>query len=345
MQSKQIAKTISLMLLTVFLLPTHALAEKILRYSDHEPLGGMRTKFIKEVFFTAIEKESKGRLKIDAHWGAELSSGYDALTTVGQGRVADMATVVPEYTADNLPLHQLFKSFPTGPSGAKQISFFRNVYAELPDFSAELAKNEVVPVLLSTGYPVAFFSTHPFSNLTEIKNQKWRSASFWHLDFLQNASAIPVNMHWGEEIYKALEAKTLDGIMVNVDSGYMLNLHKTAPNILVSPNLWLGHLYIVTINRQTWNELAAEDKAAIQRAAETSYKKLGSLMDQSFDIMIDDLKKSGAKVRLLNDKEVDAWKSATNYKQVQSTWVKEQAAKGVKNASSVLEKVSTLMSF
>jgi hypothetical protein len=50
------------MILALFLLPDTASAEKILRYSDHEPLGGMRTKFIKEVFFAAIEKESNGRL-------------------------------------------------------------------------------------------------------------------------------------------------------------------------------------------------------------------------------------------------------------------------------------------
>ena len=55
-------RTTSLVLatiLTVVLLPGTALAAKVLRYSDHEPLGGMRTRFIKDVFFAAIEKEMK----------------------------------------------------------------------------------------------------------------------------------------------------------------------------------------------------------------------------------------------------------------------------------------------
>ncbi|WP_177196879.1 hypothetical protein [Duganella sp. CF517] len=115
------------MLLTTALLPGTAAAAKILRYSDHEPLGGMRTRFIKDVFFAAIEKESRGRLKIDDHWGGELSSGDEALSTVGKGEVAEMATVVPEYTAKQLPLHQIFKSFPTGPAGARQVSLFRRI--------------------------------------------------------------------------------------------------------------------------------------------------------------------------------------------------------------------------
>lgn len=330
-------------ILTAALLPGTASAATILRYSDHEPLGGMRTRFLKDVFFAAVEKESNGRLKIEDHWDAELASGYDALRAVGKGEVADVATVVPEYTAKELPLHQIFKSFPTGPAGAKQVSFFRRVYGDIPEFSAELAKNNAVPIFLSTGYPVAFYGTRPLGTLADIKDQKWRSASFWHLDFLRNVGAVPVTMHWGEEVYKALAARTLDGLMVNVDSGYMLKVHETAPNILVSRDLWLGHLYLLTMNRDTWNGLASEDKAAIQRAAETAYRALGPAMERSFDTMIGDLKKSGANVRLLEPKEVDAWKTATKYQEVQSAWVKTQESMGVKDAGPVLGKVSTIL--
>ena len=172
----RLARKILLMLLTTALLPGTAAAAKILRYSDHEPLGGMRTRFIKDVFFAAIEKESRGRLKIDDHWGGELSSGDEALSTVGKGEVADMATVVPEYTAKQLPLHQIFKSFPTGPAGARQVSLFRRIYDDIPDFSAEMANNNAIPLLLSTGYPVAFYGTSPWARLRTSRGKPgaWR---------------------------------------------------------------------------------------------------------------------------------------------------------------------------
>ena len=51
-----------------------AASETVLRYTDHEPYGGMRTMLIKNVFFAAIEKESQGRLKIEAHWNGERST-------------------------------------------------------------------------------------------------------------------------------------------------------------------------------------------------------------------------------------------------------------------------------
>lgn len=343
MLSNPLSKKVLTTLLTAILLPTSALATQTLRYSDHEPLGGMRTKFIKEVFFTAIEKESKGRLKIEDHWNAELASGYDALSIAGKGDVTDMTIVVPEYTAKELPLHQIFKSFPIGPTGNKQVSFFRHIYAEVPAFSAELKKNNVKELFLSTGYPVAFFSTTPLKSLDEIKDKKWRSASFWHLDFLKNAGAIPVTMHWGDEIYQALKAHTLDGLMVNVDSGYTFKVHKTAPNVLVSRDLWLGHLYLLVINQNTWDKLAKEDQRAIQRAAKKAYKTLGSVMDSSFDSMLANMKKEGVNIRELDSNEVTTWKMTTDYQNVQAAWAKEQETKGVKNVSIVLQKVSTIM--
>lgn len=338
-----VTKRLLALLLAALLLPATASAQKILRYSDQEPLGGMRTRFIKEVFFAAIERESNGRLKIEDRWDSAVSTGYDALRVVGDGRVTDMAMVVPEYSAKELPLHQIFKSFPAGPTGDRQVAFFRRVFAEIPSFPAELQKNNVVEIFLATGYPVAFFSNRPMESLKDLQGQKWRSASFWHQDFLRNAGASPVSMPWGDGVFKAMRDRTMDGLMVNVDSGYDLKVHEVAPNVLLSRDLWLGHLYILAMNRNTWDGLAKEDKAAIQRAAQTAYQALGPVMDNSFDTMVGELKNAGVKIRLLEQKELDAWNTATRYQDVQTAWVKEQDGEGVKDAGPILGKVSTIM--
>lgn len=341
--SMRLTRTLLVMLVAALLLPATVCAQKILRYSDHEPLGGMRTKFIKEVFFAAIDKESNGRLKVQDHWDGKLAASYDALRVVGEGRVADMGIVVPEYTANDLPLQQIFKSFPTGPTGDKQVAFFRKVYAETPALTAELRKKNVVELLFATGYPVAFFSSDPLNTLNDLKGNKWRSASFWHTDFLRNAGATPVTMPWGEGVFKAMQARTLNGLMVNVDSGTMLKVHETAPNVLLSKDLWLGHVYVLAMNKDTWDKLANEDKQAIQRAAETAYKTLGSVMDSSFDAMVADMRKEGVKVRLLERKELDAWNTTTQYQDAQAAWVKDQEGKGNQEARAVMEKVRAML--
>jgi len=330
-------------MLAAMVAPSIALAAQILKYSDHEPLGGMRTHFLKDVLFPAIEKESNGRLKVEDHWNGEIATGYDAMRAIVEKRTTDMAIVVPEYVPNNLPLHQLFKSYPIGPTGAKQVEFFRRVYAEIPAFPDELGRNNVVNVLSATGYPVAFFSTSAVAKLDDIKGGKWRSASFWHHDFLRNAGAIPVTIPWGEGVYKALEARTLDGLMVNVDSGYLLKVHETAPHVLVSKDQWLGHVYLLAMHKDTWNRLADEDRQAIQRASETAYKSLGAIMDASFDSQVEDLKAGKAQVRVLNMAEASQWATLTKYRDVQAAWVGDQERKGLAGARAALESLDALM--
>ncbi|MGB7801068.1 TRAP transporter substrate-binding protein DctP [Buttiauxella sp.] len=343
MQRKLLARTMLAAFLSTLLIPTTVSAVQTLKYTDHEPLGGMRTTFIKEVFFAEIEKESQGRLKIEDHWNSKLARSYDALSVVKEGKVADMAIVVPEYTPKEFPLQQIFKSFPVGPTGDKQVEFFRKAYATIPALQAEVARQNMEIVFLATGYPVAFFSTKALNNLSDLTGTKWRSASFWHQDFLKNSGAIPVSMPWGEGIYDALKAGNLDGLMVNVDSGYELNVHKTAPNIMISKDLWLGHVYLLVMNKDTWNKLADEDKQAVQRAATKAYQTLGSVMDSSYDGMLNELRKNDVKMRELKPDELKSWEAATRYQEVQQKWVQEQESKGVTEAGSTMEKVTALI--
>ena len=119
----------------------------------------------------------------------------------------------------------------------------------------------------------------------------------------------------------------------------MLNVHETAREVLTSKDLWLGHLYIVAMNRTTWKGMAPEDREAIQRAAEFSYQTLGRVMDSSYVAMLEDLKKAGATVRLLDRTELDTWNRTTRYQQIQAKWSTEQG----KDAGPVMEKVRKLL--
>ena len=315
-------------LLVLCLLLANIACAHALVYSDHEPLGNMRTKFLNDVFFPAVEKESQGRITINAHWDSKICTGYDALKAVKVGSV-DLAVVVPEYDAKALTLHQLFKGFPTGPTGQEQVEFFRRVYDEVPALTRELEANNLHAIFIATGYPAGFFSVKPLPDLHGIKGQKWRSASFWHKDFLSNAGATPVTMPWGKGVFDALANGELDGLIVNIDSGFDINAHKAAPNILTSKSLWLGHEYIIAMNKDVWENLSDDDKRAIERAAESSYKVLGGVMDEAFASMLETLKADGAQVRLLGDDEISYWENASGYRSAQESWINGQDIDGI----------------
>mgnify|MGYP002624444240 CR=1 FL=1 len=296
----------------------------------------MRTKFLNDVFFQAINEQSQGRVKINSHWDGEISISYDALKTVKDGSKAQITVIVPEYCAKELPLHQIFKSFPVGPAGQEQVNFFRNIYKEIPELLQEIESQGLHVIFIATGYPAAFFSSKPMTDLKSIKSQKWRSASFWHRDFLANSGAIPVIMPWGQGVFDALNNGTLDGLIVNIDSGYDINAHKAAPNILTSQKLWLGHEYIIAMNKAAWEKLSDLDKRAIENAAEISYLKLGEVMNAAYYDQIKILESAGANVRILSDQEIKFWEDTTNYKAIQEKWLKEQA---LKSADIILNKI------
>ncbi len=71
---------------SIIFLNTAAIARTLV-YSDHEPLGNMRTTFLHEVFFSRIFKESNGQIQIEEHWNSELGKGYDALNNVKNDKI------------------------------------------------------------------------------------------------------------------------------------------------------------------------------------------------------------------------------------------------------------------
>lgn len=293
-----------LLFFTSLFITTTTFAQTILRYSDHEQLGNMRTKFFKEVLFKNIQEESKGRLKIDDHWNCEISTSYDALKAVAEKNLADITVVVPEYVGTQWSHQLLFKSFPTGPSGEKQVKLIKKLYKNIPHFNTEIEKSGVKNLMVATGCPVAFFSTKKLNSLNDIFGEKWRTASFWRQDFLRKYGAEPVRTPWSDETTNALQNSSLNGVMVNIDGGNEFGISKAAPNVLTSKNLWMGHVYVLAMNKQTWENLPKKDQRAIQRAVKKSYKVLGKLMDQSFDEEVHKLRNQNPNVRILNQAEL-----------------------------------------
>lgn len=308
-------------------------AEKIsLTYSDHEPFGNMRTKFLNDVFFKEIEKISSGNITVIPHWNGELGISYDALKNLQDGTQVQISTIVPEYFSKELPLHQIFKSFPAGPTGNEQVKFFSQIYNEIPELLNEIENQNLKVIFVATGYPVAFFNTEKISSLNQLRRKKIRSASFWHRYFLKNFGSIPVNIRWGQEVFDALKNKTLDGLMVNIDSGYDINAHKVAPNILTSQKFWLGHEYIIAMNKNAYDKLSEDDKRIIELAAENSYKKLGKIMDESFFKQIELLKSEGVDLKILSDYEVQSFVKSVDYEKIQDKWAYENSAENVLNS-------------
>jgi TRAP-type C4-dicarboxylate transport system substrate-binding protein len=312
-----------------------------IKYSDHDPPGGMRTNYVKNVWFREMIKQTGNKIVIEDYWGGAMVSAPEALKAIGDN-VANMGFVFPEFYSKQLPLHQGFKLFPVGPgSWAAQRWFYDKVYSEIPEFKAELQKFNQMPLLATAGLPGAFLSTKSITKVTDLKGRKWRASSRWVLAFLKNAGATPVSVPWAD-VYMALQTGTIDGVLTNYDGAAMTKLDEPGSNVLVAKELWWATPFLHLVNLDFWNGLPKDVQDGILKASANASEQFGKSFDESFDQILATMKKAGRKVNIMPADELAKWEQATGYQEQAKIWVKELQDTGIKNADQILVKLAAL---
>jgi TRAP-type C4-dicarboxylate transport system substrate-binding protein len=208
-------------------------AKITLKYSDHDAPGGMRTDFVRNIWLPEIEKQTGGDLKIRQFFGGTLLKSKEVLKGVGDN-IAQMGFAFPGHYPSRMLAHSIFSLFPKGPDKFEnQAWFYRKAYAEIPALKAELAKSNVVPLMITAGLPGAFAGKKPLKGIADIKGDKWRAGGKWLLRYLESAGAVPVSVPWGD-VYVALQTGTIDGVFTNYDGMHLMKFDEAAPNLLNS---------------------------------------------------------------------------------------------------------------
>src|SRR5699024_5039235 len=111
-----------------------------LNYSDHDPPNGMRTKFLQEYCFPAIEDETDGKVRINTVFGGGLLSSSEALDGVRDG-VADIGLVYADNYSKRMFSYELLKLFPVASSQFEcMYEIFDRALTDLPQFSEDIEK-------------------------------------------------------------------------------------------------------------------------------------------------------------------------------------------------------------
>ncbi len=312
-----------------------------LNYSDHDPLGGMRTQFVKDVWLPEIFAQSGGEIRVRDFWGGALLSSKEILKGIGDG-VTDIGMVFPGHYPRQLVAHSVFSLFPRGPTGfADMIWFYRKVYDEVPAFEAELRKANVMPLLITAGLPGAFSSTSALENLDDIKGGRWRAGGKWPLRYLANIGAVPVAVPWGD-IYMALQTGTLDGTFANYDGLRMMKLDEAAPNLLVSKELWYALPFLHLVNARKFERLPAGSRQALLRAAAVAEQKFAVTYDAAFESIRAEQLAAGFTVTDMSPGDLAKWENSEALVSLQSEWVSEAEAAGLANAAEIMEKIRAI---
>jgi TRAP-type C4-dicarboxylate transport system substrate-binding protein len=311
------------------------------KYSDHDPLGGMRPQFLHDVWFPEIEKQTNGALKIRSFFGGALLKNKEALKGVSDN-VAQISFTFPGNYPSRLLVHNIFALFPQGPEKfVNQAWLWRAAYEQIPAFKAELDKANVIPLLVTAGLPGAFAGKKPLANLSAIKGDNWRAGGKWYLRYLGGAGALPVSVPWGD-IYVALQTGAIDGVFTNYDGLHLMKFDEVAPNMLISKKLWYALPFLHYINKDYFESLPKEVQEGVLKASKIAEQKFAKVYDDSFEKVKSEQLAAGVKITVMTDADLDMWADPARLAVHQANWVKDAEAAGLKDAAGVMEKVRAL---
>ena len=320
---------------------TASAADITLKYTDHDPGGGMRTTLIKETWLPAIAEQSGGKIAVQDFWGGALMGSKEALKGIGDG-VADMGFVFPGHYPAQLVAHSVFNLFPRGPQNfADMIKLYRAVYEEVPEFKAELEKANVMTVMITAGLPGAFVGTKPLKSIDDIVGDKWRAGGKWKLKFLENAGALPVAVPWGD-VYVALQTGTIDGCFTNYDGLHLMKFDEVGQNLLISKELWYATPFIHLMNIDKFNSLPKDAQDAILKASEIAEQEFSAVYDAAFDQVKSAQLAAGYAVTEMSKDDLMKWENAEKLTALQAEWVTESEKAGLETAAQVIEKVAAI---
>ena len=321
---------------------TVSAADVTLKYNDHDPLGGMRTNFVKNVWLPEIAKQTGGKVKIQDFWGGALLSSKEELKGIGDG-VVDMGFIFPGHFPKQLIAHSVFNLFPRGPQKfADMAKLYRMVYEKVPAFKAELEKANLKTLMFTAGLPGAFVGKNPLKSLADIKGDKWRAGGKWKLKYLENAGALPVAVPWGD-VYVALQTGTIDGCFTNYDGLHLMKFDEVAQNLLISKALWYATPFLHLVNLKKFNGLPKDVQDGIMKASANAEAEFAAVYEAAFDQVKSEQMAAGYKVNVMSSADVVAWENADKLTQLQADWIAASEKAGLKNAAEVMKQVKALL--
>ncbi len=306
-------------------------------YATNCPENTMRGVAEKQ-FLEELEKLSNGRIKIMPYWAQSLVKGKEILKSVQDG-VVDLGFININYYPKRLLLNGATGLLEQGPTQYQNmIGVYEDIYAQIPELTAEFKKYNQRPVYIYSALPYSFSTRESLKNFADLNGMKARSSSRWKLADLGAIGAVPTSVAFSE-CYMALQTGTIDTVLTNVDAQSRAKLYEVAPHITVVKQMWLALPFMITMNETKYQKLPDDLKAVFEKARENSVKRFTAYYPQTLQDEISKMESKGAKISYASAADVAKWVSLPTNKNNQDTWVKEVSAMGAKDPQKILQSV------
>ncbi|MEM2567519.1 MAG: TRAP transporter substrate-binding protein DctP [Candidatus Bathyarchaeia archaeon] len=219
-------------------------------YAPNHPYSIADQEWIK-----AIEKETKGAVKIKPYWAGTLISSREATKELIAG-VADIAFITPMYERTGFTISKILVDFFFGGEPTKNIRAYWEVFNKFEQLRKEF---EGVKILaLCANYPMHLMTTKkPVTSLSDLKGLRIRITGDVMVKTMKNLGVEPVSMPVAEA-YEALGKGIIDGVILGGGDYQAFKLVDVIKFATINFQQYRGVYPSRAINMTAWKKLPPE---------------------------------------------------------------------------------------
>jgi TRAP-type transport system periplasmic protein len=285
-------------------------------------------------FIDTLNKRTNGGVKISLY-ESTLGSPNDHFDMVKNNAV-QLGFLAEGYSVGRMPVGSLLNL----PFEFDNMPDMYKTYAEWlkAGYLKEMTDNFKVVFYKPTMFQHFFFRNKKVTKLDDFKGMKVRALSGLQGQAIAALGATGVSMPGGE-LYMALQTGVIDGTVTGVDNVVDRKFYEVAKYGLRNP-VYSG-IWIVAINKETWNSLPKELQTLIDEIGQEVQAAEQKRTMDSEKAYWDTVRQKGMEVYTIPPDEIARWKKATAA--VDDKYVADWSAKGfpVKEALALMRKIAT----
>ena len=316
--------------LPVAIFAGNTFAQTVLTVSSWLPPTHTASKAQKEWCYL-LEKNSSGKMKCNMlPRGVSPAPGtYDAI----KNGLADISYTVHGYTPGRFVYTQMGE-FPFLGNSAESISVaFSKVTAKYPQFAAENTGVKVL-TLFTHGPGIVFNTKRPITKAADLDGLKFRIGGGM-VNEISKTLGMNATLKPAPDSYELLAGGVMDGTLFPAESTESFRIDKIIKHATTFPGGLYNTSFVFLMNQARYDKLSAEEKKAIDAiSGETAARIFGRGWDKVDTRAFALMQANGVQVTKADAKFVAEIKSKTSA--LESKWVKEAEAKGLKDAAKVL---------
>ena len=221
-----------------------------------------------QIFTQLVEEKTNGRVDITNHFDGSLGyKGVDHLDAVRDGAVPIARQPMPFFGGYD-PFF-LLSTLPFLMQNQEEVEMLWEIVR--PQYEALFLEHNQVMVSMSLFPPSGLWTREPILSEDELEGYKLRVYDLNGLETFSRAGAAAVNIGW-TDVMPALSTGAIDGVLTSADLGNASNLQEFLP-VFTEIN-WAIPLGAATINKDVWDALPDDIKAAIREAGEETTRRV-----------------------------------------------------------------------